>query len=130
MSNPATNLNGGAIHLYDQVTILGLCTGVTGSTPNSTNPIQVTTNLGQVFTAEAGDCTAMERTPDANHLGRTTDGGTAFGDPDAYTDQVSLTGVIQTIVNGPWGINGTITVKLDFSGLVVTVYSGDVVSHG
>jgi hypothetical protein len=130
MSNPATGAQGQALHLYDQVTIRGLCTGVTGSAPNSTNPVQVTTNLGAVFSALAGDCTAAERAPDATHLGRTTDGGTAFGDPDAYTDQVSLTGVIQTITNGPWGQNGTVTVKLDSSGLTVTVYSGDLVSHG
>ena len=130
MSNPATNANGGAIHLYDQVTIRGLCTGVTGTAPGSTNPVQVTTNLGQVFTAEAGDCTAPQRTPDVNHLGCTTDAGKAFGDPDVYNDQVSLTGVVESIVNGPWGQTGVLTVKLDFSGLVVTVYSGDVVSHG
>jgi|SRR5271170_1150656 len=129
MSNAATNVNGGALHVGDQVTIQGLCTSVTGTTNGVGITVGVTTVLGKVISCQAGDCQSKEEQPIAPYYGRTTD-GTAFGAPNAYGNHVNINGVVVSILNGPWGQNGTLIVKTDFSGTLVTVYSGDVVSHG
>jgi hypothetical protein len=131
MSNPATNVQGQALHVGDQVTILGLCTSVTGVSNGPGITVQVTTPLGKVISLQAGDCNAQKQPYTAPYYGRTTNSAAAaFGAPDAYDNTVSINGVVVSILNGPWGQNGTVIVKTDYSGTLVTVYSGDIVSHG
>lgn len=129
-TTPATNTNGQTVHAFDQVTIQGLCTGVTGTNKGVGITVQVTTIMGDTVSVQAGDCKCVDNGANTSRLGRTTDTGNFFGSIDAYDDVVTINGVVQSITNGPWGSTGQLVVKTDFSGTVITVSSGSVVSHG
>jgi len=127
MSNPATNRNGLAVLVGDQVTILGAVTVIAGSgvgrpsgTTNATDTATVMTILGDTLSVQAGDCKAVDDQP-VNNNARSTNGF-----PFAVNDQVTVNGVMQSVTAGPMGFSGTLTVTTDFSGTLITVLSGTV----
>lgn len=126
MSNPATNMNGKAVTVGDQVTIHGACATITGTAPSVLDTITYNTILGDTFTCEAGDLSASDHPPIAPYYGRTTVQGKAY----QASNHATASGIVQTVTPGPWGFTGVLTVKLDFSGTIVTVSSGSVDSHG
>ncbi len=126
MSNPATNYQGGTLHVADQVTIHGLCSAIASTNPSVNDSVTFTSILGDVVTTIAGDLS----TPDGPYIAPYYGRGTASGNAFQATDQATINGVVQTITNGPMGYNGTITVKADFSGNIITVLSGSVDSRG
>lgn len=87
--------------------------------------VTFTTTLGDVFTCLAGDISSSDQTPNSGNPGRTTFAGKAFG----ANQQVTAMGIVQSVTNGPWSMTGVVTVKLNFSGLVVTVSSGALVTN-
>jgi hypothetical protein len=126
MANVPTNMNGKVVNIGDQVTIHGACATIPETTPSVNDSITFNTILGDTFTCLAGDLSASDHPPIAPYYGRTTVQGKAF----QASDHATASGVVQTVTPGPWGFTGVLTVKLDFSGDVVTVSSGSVDSHG
>jgi hypothetical protein len=125
MSNPATDATGGSqVFIGDTATILGACTSISGN-PGVNDSVTFTTTLGDVFTCLAGDISSSDQTTNAGNPGRTTFAGKAFG----ANQQVTAMGIVQSVTNGPWSMSGVVTVKLNFSGLVVTVSSGALVTN-
>jgi hypothetical protein len=88
--------------------------------------VTFTSILGDVVTVQGGDLS----TPDGPYIAPYYGRGTASGNAYQATDQATINGVVLSITNGPMGYNGTITVKTDFSGTVITVLSGSVDSRG
>jgi hypothetical protein len=125
MSNPATDATGGSqVFIGDTATILGACTSISGN-PGVNDSVTFTTTLGDVFTCLAGDISSSDQPPNSGNPGRTTFAGKAFG----ANQQVTAMGIAQSVTNGPWSMTGVVTVKLNFSGLVVTVSSGALVTN-
>jgi hypothetical protein len=125
MSNPATDATGGSqVFIGDTATILGACTSISGN-PGVNDSVTFTTTLGDVFTCLAGDISSSDQPPNSGNPGRTTFAGKAFG----ANQQVTAMGIVQSVTNGPWSMTGVVTVKLNFSGLVVTVSSGALVTN-
>ena len=125
--NPATNLNGIPVVVSSRVTIHGAVTAIAGSgvgrpsgTTNATDTVDVTTTLGDVIELQAGDCHAVVK-PRTGNTARSTDGF-----PIALYDQVIVNGLVTAKTDGPWGINGQLTITTDFSGSSVIVSSGTV----
>jgi hypothetical protein len=126
MSNAAVNMNGGLVQLYDQVTVHGSCTSISGTSPSVKETVTFTTPLGDVVTVQSGDLRTRDHQPIPPYYGRTTDAGKAY----QAVDEAVIDGVVTGIVNGPWGITGQLTVLTDFSGTSIVVSSGSVDSHG
>ena len=127
MSNPAVNMNGTPVVVGTRVTIHGALSSVAGSgvgrpsgTTNATDAVVVFTSLGDEMDIQAGDCHAVVE-PRTGNNARSTD-GFAY----ALYDQVIVNGLVTAKTDGPWGINGQLTVLTDFSGTSVTVSSGSV----
>ena len=125
MSNPATDATGGSqVFIGDTATILGACTSISGN-PGVNDSVTFTTTLGDVFTCLAGDISSSDQTPNSSNVGRTTFAGKAFG----AGQQVTAMGIVTSVTPSPWSMTGVVTVKLNFSGLVVTVSSGALVTN-
>ena len=121
--NAATDLDGDLIIVGQQATIHGAVTVVTGSGVNAV--VTVVTSLGDTVQCKAGDIDTPEDPQTASNPGRTADGN-AF----ILFDQVTIEGMVTAVTAGPWGFTGQVTVKADFSGLLVTVSSGSVQVNG
>lgn len=142
MSNPAVNMIGVPVVVGTRVTIQGSVEVISGSgvgqpqgTLNSTDTVTVNTTLGDSITVQAGDCEAVDRQPVNTNPrspgGVPTDGQptsnparSTNGFPFSLYDQVVISGLVTVKTDGPWGINGQLTVITDFSGSSVVVSSG------
>ena len=124
MSNPSNDYSGSPVFVGDTCTILGAVTSISGN-PGVNASVTFTTPLGDVFTCLAGDLSSADHTKDAAHPGRTTFSGKAV----AAGDQVTALGVVTGVTPGPWSMTGVVNVKLNFSGNIVTVSSGAIVTN-
>ena len=125
MANSAVNMNGTLVVVGTRVTVHGAVTTIAGSgvgkpalTAMATDAVVVTTILGDQVNLQAGDCHAVVEKRTGNDA-RSTDGFAI-----ALNDQVVFNGLVTSKSDGPWGINGQLTVLTDFSGSSVVVSSG------
>ena len=132
MSNPAVNMIGVPVVVGTRVTIQGSVEVIPGSGVGRPSG---TINLGDSIVVQAGDCEAVDRQPvntnPRSSGGVPTDGQSTSnparstnGFPFALYDQVVVSGLVTVKTDGPWGINGQLTVITDFSGSSVVVSSG------
>lgn len=126
MSNHATDYSGNSqVFVGDTATILGAVTSISGTAVSVNDSVTCTTLLGDVFTCLAGDLsTAGQPAVAPPYYGVTT-----FNDRFQAGDRMVALGVITSVLAGPWSMTGTVTVKLNFSGTVVTVSSGSCVTN-
>lgn len=106
-----TSRNNFPVNVGDQVTILGAVFSITGNAPSTASVVVNAQNDGAQFTCQANDCTSLQH-----------DTGTAMsmnGKLFGTGDRVSVNGQV-TAVSGS-GLSATVTVKLDHSGLSVSV---------
>ena len=124
MSNTALDYSGSPIFAGDTCTVLGACTSLSGN-PGVNDSVTFTTPLGDVFTCLAGDLSTSDHIINTNYPGRTTFSGKSF----TTGNYATALGIVQTVANGPWSMTGVVTVKLNFSGDVVTISSGACVAN-
>lgn len=124
MSNPALDYNGSPVFIGDTATILGACTGLAGP-PGVNDAVTFTTPLGDVFSCLAGDISSKDHPQTTAYPACTTFAGKSF----TTADYVTAMGIVTGVTPGPWSMTGVCTVKLNFSGDVVTVSSGTLVTN-
>lgn len=114
-----TSRNNFQVNVGDQVSILGAVFSITGSAPSTASVVVNVQNEGGQFTCHANDCTAAQGTTGA----AMSMNGKLF----TTGDRVSVNGQV-TAVSGT-GLSATITVKLDNSGLSVSVLASTLQSN-
>ena len=107
------------VNVGDQVSIMGGVVSVTGSAPSTASVVVAEISDGAQFTCQANDCTSVQH----------TSGEAMSMDGKLFTtgNRVTVNGLVKTVTGT--GLAAQLSVKLDHSGLVVTVSAGSVHSN-
>jgi hypothetical protein len=113
----ALSRNGNLVNVGDQVTIMGSAVSVTGAAPSTAAVVIAEAYDGNLFTAQANDCSVPTQAPNTAYMGA----GVGASNFNAGS-QVNVNGKV-TAISGS-GQSAQLTVTLDVSQLSITCTAG------